>query len=299
MTGPRPVPAGQAAATAADWWGSEAASVRFGGKLALDQVSFRARTGQVSAVVGGDGAGRTTLLRCLAGALMPSSGQVRRPAQRLIGYLPASSGTYPDLSVAENLAFRAAAYQMTPAAARERSGQLLERAGLAVARDRLAGQLSGGMRQKLGVIAAMLHQPGLLVLDEPTTGVDPVSRADLWWLIARAAADGAAVVLATSYLDEAERASSVLALDAGRELAQGTPAQIVAAMPGTLRASDAPPQGEARRRAWRRGGRWRIWDPDGRPGPAAGAGTAMVTPDLQDAVTVAILARELAGGDPR
>jgi ABC-2 type transport system ATP-binding protein len=283
----------------ADWWGSEAASVRFGGKLALDQVSFRARTGQVSAVVGGDGAGRTTLLRCLAGALMPSSGQVRRPAQRLIGYLPASSGTYPDLSVAENLAFRAAAYQMTPAAARERSGQLLERAGLAVARDRLAGQLSGGMRQKLGVIAAMLHQPGLLVLDEPTTGVDPVSRADLWWLIAHAAADGAAVVLATSYLDEAERASSVLALDAGRELAQGTPAQIVAAMPGTLQATDAPPQGEARRRAWRRGGRWRIWDPDGRPGPAAGAGAAMVTPDLQDAVTVAILARELAGGDPR
>jgi ABC-2 type transport system ATP-binding protein len=299
MTGPRPGPAGRAAAMAADWWGSEAACVRFRGKLALDHVSFRARPGQVSAVVGGDGAGRTTLLRCLAGALTPSSGQVRRPAQQRIGYLPASSGVYPDLSVAENLAFRAAAYQMTPAVARERSGQLLERAGLAMARDRLAGQLSGGMRQKLGVVAAMLHQPGLLVLDEPTTGVDPVSRADLWWLIARAAADGAAVVMATSYLDEAERASGVLALDAGRELAQGTPAQIVAAMPGVLRASDAPPPGEARRRAWRRGGRWRIWDPDGRPGPAAGAGTAMVTPDLQDAVTVAILARELAGGDPR
>jgi ABC-2 type transport system ATP-binding protein len=299
MTSPRPGPAGQAAAMEADWWGSEAASVRFGGKLALDHVSFRARPGQVSAVVGGDGAGRTTLLRCLAGALTPSSGQIRRPAQRQIGYLPASSGTYPDLSVAENLAFRAAAYQMTPAAARERSGQLLDRAGLATARDRLAGQLSGGMRQKLGVIAAMLHQPRLLVLDEPTTGVDPVSRADLWWLIARAAADGAAVVLATSYLDEAERASGVLALDAGRELAQGTPEQIVAAMPGTLQASDAPPPGEARRRAWRRGGRWRIWDPDGRPGPPAGTGAALVTPDLQDAVTVAILARELAGGDPR
>jgi ABC-2 type transport system ATP-binding protein len=91
----------------------------------------------------------------------------------------------------------------------------------------------------------------------------------------------------------------VLALDAGRELAQGTPEQIVAAMPGTLQASDAPPPGEARRRAWRRGGRWRIWDPDGRPGPPAGTGAALVTPDLQDAVTVAILARELAGGDPR
>jgi hypothetical protein len=91
----------------------------------------------------------------------------------------------------------------------------------------------------------------------------------------------------------------VLALDAGRELARGTPAQIVAAMPGTLQASDAPPLGDARRRAWRRAGRWRMWDPDGRTGPAAGAGTAPVTPDLQDAVTVAILARELTGGDPR
>ena len=299
MTGPGSGPAGPAAAVDADWWGSEAVSVRFGEKVALDHVSFRAEPGQVSAVVGGDGAGRTTLLRCLAGALTPHSGQIRRPAAARIGYLPASSGTYPDLSVAENLAFRAAAYQMSPAAARERSGQLLDRAGLAMARDRLAGQLSGGMRQKLGVIAALLHGPGLLVLDEPTTGVDPVSRADLWWLIARAAADGAAVVMATSYLDEAERAASVLALDAGRELGRGTPAQIIAAMPGTLQASDAPPAGEARRRAWRRGGRWRIWDPESKPGLTAGAGTALVTPDLQDAVTVAILARELAGGDPR
>jgi ABC-2 type transport system ATP-binding protein len=142
------------------------------------------------------------------------------------------------------------------------------------------------MRQKLGVIGAMLHRPGLLVLDEPTTGVDPVSRADLWWLIARAAADGAAVVLATSYLDEAERAAGVLVLDAGTELASGTPEQIAAAMPGTLHAADQRPEGEAAHRAWRREGRWRIWDPDGTaPG---------LKPDLQDAVTVAALARELA-----
>jgi ABC-2 type transport system ATP-binding protein len=137
----------------------------------------------------------------------------------------------------------------------------------------------------------MLHQPDLLVLDEPTTGVDPVSRSDLWWLIARAAAGGAAVVLATSYLDEAERAFDVLALDTGRELAAGTPQQIVASMPGTLRVSGTRPEGEAGRRAWRRGGRWRIWDPGGE---AAGA----IVPDLQDAVTVAILARELASGTP-
>ena len=102
------------------------------------------------------------------------------------------------------------------------------------------------------------------------------------------------MVLATSYLDEAERAFEVLALDAGRELASGTPEEIVAAMPGTLWVSDARPEGEARRRAWRRGGHWRVWDPPGPPGAAGGAGSA-VTPDLQDAITVAILARELAG----
>ena len=157
--------------------------------------------------------------------------------------------------------------------------------------ERLAGQLSGGMRQKLGVIAAMLHRPDLLVLDEPTTGVDPVSRAGLWLLIARAAADGAAVVLATSYLDEAERAHHVLVLDAGSELGSGTADQIVAAMQGTLTVAGTRPAGEAGRRAWRREGRWRVWDPG--PAPGDGGGGA-VRPDLQDAVTVAALARELA-----
>jgi ABC-type multidrug transport system ATPase subunit len=271
------------------WWGTEQVSVWYGHRLALDQVTFRARPGQVSAVVGGDGAGRSTLLRCLGGALAPSSGTVRRPPQRDIGYLPASSGIYPDLTVAENLAFRAAAYQLPAAAAAERSAAFLARAGLTAARDRLAGQLSGGMRQKLGVIAAMLTRPALLVLDEPTTGVDPVSRADLWALIARAAADGAAVVVATSYLDEAERATDVLVLDAGSELAVGTPGQIVAAMPGQLRVSDTAPADGDRPRAWRRAGRWRVWDPDG------SAGGQPIRPDLQDAVTVAILGRELAG----
>ena len=277
-----------------DWWGTEDVSVRFGSTLALDHVWFRAEPGQVSAVVGGDGAGRTTLLRCLAGALAPTSGRVRRPGPLATGYLSVGSGTYPDLSVAENLAFRAAAYRVPPQTARQRSAELLARAGLDKVTGRLAGQLSGGMRQKLGVIAAMLHRPDLLVLDEPTTGVDPVSRSDLWLLITRAAADGAAVVLATSYLDEAERAHHVLVLDAGSELASGTADQIVAAMRGTLTVTGTRPAGEAGRRAWRREGRWRVWDPD--PVPAAGDGGA-VRPDLQDAVTVAALARELARAD--
>src|SRR5262249_42882621 len=148
-----------AATVTQEWWGTEDACVRYGDTLALDHVTFRTVPGRVSAVVGGDGAGRTTLLRCLAGAIAVSSGRVRLPAPMRIGYLSAGSGTYPDLSVAENLAFSASAYRMPAAAARERSGEFLERAGLAGARDRLAGQLSGGMRQKLRGLPAQRHQP--------------------------------------------------------------------------------------------------------------------------------------------
>ena len=150
----------------------------------------------------------------------------------------------------------------------------------------------------------MLHQPALLVLDEPTTGVDPVSRAGLWSLIARAAAEGAAVVFATSYLDEAERAAYVLVLADGRELAAGSPEQIVAAMPGRLEAAATRPAGPAGARSWRRDGRWRVWRPAGAR-DARGPAAEPVQPDLQDAVTVAILAREpppvapTAGGDRR
>src|SRR5207244_6897275 len=141
--------------------------------------------------------------------------------------------------------------------------------------DRLAGNLSGGMRQKLGVIRALLHRPDLVVLDEPTTGIDPVSRADLWWLIARAAARGAAVVVSTTYLDEAERASRVLLLDHGRTLVEGTPDDIVAAVPGSLRRIPARPEGDAGRRAWRRATAWRVWSPDDAPD-----GPDRIAPDL-------------------
>ncbi len=250
------------------------------------------RSGQVTAVVGGDGAGKTTLLRCVAGALATSGGAVRRPGAQRIGYQPSSTGVYDDLSVAENLEFRSAVFGITGAAASRRVGEYLERTGLAATRDRLAGQLSGGMRRKLGVIAAMLPEPELLVLDEPTTGVDPVSRADLWWLIARAAAGGAAVLMSTTYLDEAARAAHVLVLDAGRTLAAGTPAEIVASVPGTIAVVPGRPDDtEERRRAWRRAGTWRVWHPPGVPT------SEPVTPDLQDAVCVAALRAELAGAD--
>jgi ABC-2 type transport system ATP-binding protein len=248
----------------------------------------------------------------LAGAQAATSGTVRHPDAREIGYLAASSGTYPDLSVQENLAFVGTAYGLPARQVAQLASEFLDRTGLAAVRDRLAGDLSGGMRQKLGVIRAMLHRPRLLVLDEPTTGVDPVSRADVWWLIARAATEGAAVVLTTTYLDEAERTSSVLVLDAGRVLATGTPDEITSAVPGTIRRQAERPTGEAVRRAWRRGGSWRIWLPPAGPSPARPESTGLdaaravpgadagrpgdsVRPDLQDAVIVAALGRELLG----
>ncbi len=294
---------------ASDSWGATCVRVTYARTRALDGVTIRAVPGVISAVVGGDGAGKTTLLRCLAGALAPDSGTVTGPGAQATGYFPASSGIYPDLTVAENLAFRATAYHMHGAAAARRAAELVEQAGLADARDRLAGQLSGGMRQKLGVIAAMLHRPDLLILDEPSTGVDPVSRSGLWLLITSAAADGAAVVLSTTYLDDAQRAGSVLVLDAGCQLASGSPDQIVADMPGSVVTVTVAPTGRQARLAWRRGGGWRVWCP---PAGLTGGGTGSelsavdvsdlgparaavpVAADLQDAVTVAALARELA-----
>lgn len=276
-------------------WGADEITVRFGGRTALDRVSVSVSAGQVTMVVGGDGAGKSTLLRCVAGALAPATGTVHRPGAERVGYLPPAGGVYDDLSVEENLRFRSAVFKTPATVARRRAGEYLERTGLAAARDRLAGQLSGGMRRKLGVVAALLPGPDLLVLDEATTGVDPVSRADLWWLVTRAAADGAAVLMSTTYFDEASRASRVLVLDAGRALAAGSPAEITAAVPGTIVAvPERPADEDERRRAWRRAGAWRIWQPDGAsPAPGRPHGER-VPPDLQDAVCVAELRRELA-----
>jgi ABC-2 type transport system ATP-binding protein len=264
-------------------------TVRFGDHTALEGVTLEVPPGRVTAVVGGDGAGKTTLLRCLVGALAPDDGEVRRPDARRIGYLSSTSGTYPDLTVRENLDFAATTYGLSATETRDRAAIFLDRTGLTDAHDRLAGDLSGGMRQKLGVVRAMLHRPELLVLDEPTTGIDPVSRSDLWWLIARAAAEGAGIALATAYLDEAERASWVLALDDGRPLAEGTPETIAAAVPGTIAVTGERPGGDAGRRSWRRGARWRTWAPTEDAAPQG----ERVLPDLHDAVTVAALAREL------
>jgi ABC-2 type transport system ATP-binding protein len=263
-------------------WGCRRLGVRYGPTVALEEVTFAVAPGTVAAVVGGDGAGKTSLLRALAGTVRPAAGTVHRPAERRLGYVSAGPGVWTDLTVDENLRFSGGAYGLDPGELERRVGGLLERTGLAGARDRLAGRLSGGMRQKLALAMAVAHEPDLLILDEPTTGVDPVSRAELWRLLAASAAGGAAVVVATTYLDEAERAATVLVLDRGRGLLSGTPEEIVAATPGlvvegTERPGDLP--------SWRRGARWRAWSPDGSAPPA----TSPVTLDLEDAVIVAQL----------
>jgi ABC-type multidrug transport system ATPase subunit len=232
-------------------WGVDGLTVRFGDRLALDGVSLEAEAGAVTAVVGGDGAGKTTLLRALVGLAPVSGGRVRRPPTAALGYLSSPVGVYHDLTVDENLAFAAEAYGVRGDLLAERRERLLDEAGLTAAHGRLAGRLSGGMRQKLAFATAMVHTPELLVLDEPTTGVDPVSRLEFWRLLTAAAAAGAAVVFSTTYLDEAARAARVLVLDDGRAVAAGAPAEVLPSLPRPLPrvahdAGDAPPLVETR-----------------------------------------------------
>jgi ABC-2 type transport system ATP-binding protein len=257
--------------TPADPIGITAVTVRFGRTIALRDVSLDAHPGQVTAIVGGDGAGKSTLLRVLAGRVRAETGQVRTVERARFGYQPSTSGVWPTLTVDENLEFSGRSYGMSAADIRSRSAELLERAGLEGARRRLGHALSGGMRQKLGFVLAILHEPELVLLDEPSTGVDPVSRVELWRLISATATmrnpateKGTTIVMATTYLDEAQRAPHVLALDGGRVLASGTPDAIVASLPGTiyrLPEADAPDDEDAGRRTWRRGNERRLWVP--------------------------------------
>jgi ABC-2 type transport system ATP-binding protein len=260
-------------------WGVENLVVKYGRSAAVAGVTFTVEPGEMVALVGGDGAGKSTVLRSLAGAVAPSGGRVLGPDEHEIGYVPADSGVYRDLTTQENLAFSGRAYGLKKEHLGERIDAVLEATGLGDARHRLAGALSGGMRQKLALGMALVHEPSLLILDEATTGVDPVSRGELWRYIARTAADGAALVFSTTYIEEAERAVRVVALDAGRVLVAGSPQDIVAAVPGRLReVAERPQEGYS----YRRGARFRVWDESA---PASGS----IRPNLQDAVTIAAL----------
>ena len=211
---------------------------RFGGVQALSGLSLTLQPGELVGLVGPDGAGKTTALRLLAGLARPVSGTARiegldpaAPRSRvreILGYMPQRYALYGDLSVGENLTFFARLYGLPRAAYRERRARLLAITRLEPFQDRRAEQLSGGMYKKLALACALLHAPHVLLLDEPTNGVDPISRLELWDLLHEFVADGMAVLVTTSYMDEAERCARVGLVDRGRLLVEGRPADLVA-----------------------------------------------------------------------
>jgi len=265
-------------------FGLEHVTVSFGGTPALQDVTVEVPSCTVVAVVGGDGAGKTTLLRALVREVAPDSGTVTAPGKAQLGFLPASSGSWAALTVAQNVDFAGGVYGLTGADLAHRRAELLDGAALSAASDRLASQLSGGMRRKLGFCMAIVHTPQLVVLDEPSTGVDPVSRIDLWRLVSETAAAGAAVVMSTTYLDEAERAGHLVVLDGGRVLVQGPYDEVRATFAGVVTRADAAVRPEW---SWRRGrARHEYW-PDG----DAPADRDVVQPDLEDIVIALSLVR--------
>ncbi len=224
---------------------------------ALDGVSFTIAPGRVSGLIGPDGAGKTTLMRLACGLLRPERGEIRvldldavaepQAVQAAVGYMPQRFGLYEDLSVQENLDLYADLQGVPPGQRAARYAELMHMTGLAPFTARLAGRLSGGMKQKLGLACALLRAPRLLLLDEPTVGVDPVSRRELWAIVYRQVREqGTSVLLSTAYLDEAERCDEVLLLHQGRLLGQGPPAEFSAAMAGRVFQVSVP-EGSPRR----------------------------------------------------
>ena len=217
---------------------------RFGAVRALEGVSFELGTGEIFGIVGADGSGKTTLLQMVAAILDPTAGtcevlgfdSVRQAAQvtARIGYMSQGFTLYERLTVAENLAFAAAVRSVDPRVRRSRGERLFKMAGLERFTDRRAGLLSGGMKKKLALCTNLIHEPPVLLLDEPSLGVDPLSRRELWALLEDFRRRGAAILVATSYMDEAERCDRVLFLDGGRKLALGTPSELKARVAGTV-----------------------------------------------------------------
>ena len=202
--------------------------------VALRNLSLTIDSGEMFALIGPDGAGKTTFFRIVTGLLKPSSGEIRRDGHKDFGFVPQKFALYTDLTIDENLALRAKLYGLDTRIATSRGQELMARVGLARFGARLAGNLSGGMKQKLALVAALLTKPDLLLLDEPTTGVDPMSRREFWSMLHQLHHEGLTIVVSTPYMDEAEYATRLGFIHEGRLLDVGTRSEIVARYPRPL-----------------------------------------------------------------
>ncbi len=217
---------------------------RFGDLVAVDHLTVSVAPGELFGLVGPDGAGKTTTLRMLAGVLRPTAGDaiihgvsVARDPEAIkpdLAYMSQRFGLYGDLTVLENLRFYADLYQVPAAERAARLERLFRFSNLEPFKDRLAGHLSGGMKQKLGLSCALIHRPKILLLDEPTFGVDPISRRDLWLIVHDMVAQGVTTVVSTAYMDEAERFDRVALLDRGRMLTVDEPEALQRRLEGRV-----------------------------------------------------------------
>jgi ABC-2 type transport system ATP-binding protein len=225
---------------------------RFPEVVAVDGVTFTVEQGEIFGLVGPDGCGKTATMRMLGGVMRPDGGNIAvegidvvadpEAAKPHISYMPQRFGLYEDLTVDENIRFYADLFEIPKSVREERAQRLLTASGMTQFGNFLAGQLSGGMKQKLGLTCALVHAPKVLLLDEPTTGVDPVSRRDFWRILYDLREQGVTIVISTAYLDEAERCNRLALLYAGRVLYCDTPAMLKGRMPGAL-LSIASPEG--------------------------------------------------------
>jgi ABC-2 type transport system ATP-binding protein len=226
----------------------------FPGVRAIDHLSFEVSPGEIFGIVGPDGAGKTTTMRILAGVMAPDAGTasvaqcdvVADPegVKHLISYMPQRFGLYEDLTVDENIRFYSDLFGVRRQDRDARSAELLKACGMSEFRRRAAGKLSGGMKQKLGLVCALIHTPRVLLLDEPTNGVDPVSRREFWAMLYSLVGQGVTVVNSTAYLDEAERCHRVALLHQGRLLFCDSPARLKSRLQGSVISIVSP---EARR----------------------------------------------------
>ena len=240
----------------------------FGARKVVEGLTLQVAKGEICGFLGANGSGKTTTIRMLCGLLMPDGGEgtcigldIIREApliRRQVGYMTQKFSFYEDLTVFENLDFVASVYEMKNG--RAAVDDIMERMGLADRRDQLAGQLSGGWKQRLALAACVLHQPKLLLLDEPTAGVDAKARREFWDLIHDMAGEGLTVLVSTHYMDEAERCNRIVYLANGRIVVQGSADEVVAAvrphhLRGDRRRTSTTPRARLRQHARRRGGR--------------------------------------------